>query len=194
MKKFRFLIMAMLIATVSAVFVSCDEDVSIAYTLEGTWEGNMYISSVYDGRTYQSTYTQLDFMRDPYSYSSGRGVWVDYYSKAPWDYVANHIDWTVRDRVIYIHFEEDSRISGKSIDMEIYDYSLSDNHFRGYLRDGDNVVEFNMVHTSSPNWSSYRYGYYDPFFDDYYSKSFPGMDDEEAVVTEKPVRKINKTE
>lgn len=186
MKKFRFFIMAMFIAVVSAGFVSCDEDVSIAYTLEGTWEGNMYISSIYNGRTYQSTYTALDFMRDPYSYSSGMGYWIDYYSNAPWDYVANHIEWTVRNRVIYIHFVEEN------VNMEIYDYRLSDNHFRGYLRDGDNVVEFNMVHTSSPNWSSYRYGYYDPFFDDYYSKGMIDVDEGDAAVAEKPVRKINK--
>ena len=75
--------------------------------------------------------------------------------------------------------------------MEIYDYRLSDNHFRGYLRDGDNVVEFNMVHTSSPNWSSYRYGW-DPYYDYYYSKGMIDVDGGDAAVAEKPVRKINK--
>ena len=76
--------------------------------------------------------------------------------------------------------------------MEIYDYSLSDNHFRGYLRDGNTMVDFDLVHTSSPNWSSYRYGYYDPFFDDYYSKGMIDVDGGDATVDKDFVRKINK--
>jgi len=186
MKKFRFLLMTMFIAFVSATFVSCDDDSSIAYTLEGTWRGNMYISSVYDGRTYQSTYTVLDFARDPYTYSSGVGYWVDYYSNAPWDYVANHIEWTVENSVIYIYFVEEDYT------MEIYDYRLSDNYFSGWLRDGDNAVEFSMVHTSSPNWNSYDWGYYDDYY--YYSKGMDGVDDGDSTVKAKPVRKIRKVE
>ena len=183
MKKFRFYLMALMFAFVSAAFVSCDDDLSIAYTLEGTWEGDMYVTSVYNGRTYEATYSMIDFARDPYTYSSGMGYWVDYYSNAPWDYVANHIEWTVRDRVIYVYFVEEC------VTLEIFDYRLTDNHFRGCLRDGDNVVEFNLIHTSSPNWSRYRYGYW---YDDYYAK--PMMDDDVAIeaTAEKPVRHIGR--
>lgn len=39
-------------ALMAMTFTSCDEDAEIAYTLEGTWSGNMYVSMEYDGRVY----------------------------------------------------------------------------------------------------------------------------------------------
>ena len=75
-----------IIAIASLAFTSC-EDARIARTLEGTWKGNMYISSRYDGRVYNSTYSEVTFLKDPGAYSSGSGYWVDYYSDAPWDYI-----------------------------------------------------------------------------------------------------------
>ena len=78
-----------LVAMMALTLTSCDEDYDIAYTLEGTWRGNMYVSSVYDGYTYDATYTELCFVQDPYRYSSGTGYWIDHYAgDAPWRYVA----------------------------------------------------------------------------------------------------------
>lgn len=171
-------------AMLSLTFVSCDEDDDIAYTLEGTWRGNMYISHSYGGYDYQSTYSEICFLRDPYTYSSGDGYWVDYYSHAPWDYVANHINWTVRNEAIYVHFiEENSNI-------EIYDYRLSDNYFTGYIYDGYNEVEFRLTHVSSPNWNNFGWGW------DYWYDAKPGYAPMKTKATngnnDRPIRRIKK--
>ncbi len=99
--------MLAIVATLGLALTSC-EDEDIAYTLEGTWEGNTYMYSYYNNAYYQSTYSYVDFSRDPFTYTSGTGHWIDYYSNAPWDYVANHIYWWVDNGVINIHFEEDN--------------------------------------------------------------------------------------
>ena len=48
-KTFKTLATLFLLALISLSFTSC-EDEMIASTLEGTWEGNMYISSEWEGR------------------------------------------------------------------------------------------------------------------------------------------------
>lgn len=80
MKKLSTLMTMALVAMMALTLTSCDEDYDIAYTLEGTWRGNMYVSSVYDGYTYDATYTELCFVQDPYRYSSGTGYWIDHYA------------------------------------------------------------------------------------------------------------------
>ena len=40
------ILMMAVLATAAVAFTSCDDE-QIAYTLEGTWKGNMYISSYY---------------------------------------------------------------------------------------------------------------------------------------------------
>ena len=82
MKKWYTLWTLLLMAVLSVSFTSCewDDDDAIAYTLEGTWRGNMYMSSEWDGRVYDATYSEICFLRDPYRYSSGTGYWIDYYN------------------------------------------------------------------------------------------------------------------
>ena len=48
-----------------------DENEDVAYNLWGTWEGNMYMQSQYNGRVYQSSYSVLAFDKNPYQYASG---------------------------------------------------------------------------------------------------------------------------
>ena len=128
-------------------------------SLEGSWKGNMHISAYYGGRSYNSIYTEITFIGDPYSLSRGDGCWVDYYSDAPWDYIANHIMWEVNNRVIYIYFqEEDTR-------MRISDYRLKDDRFYGTLSDNGNYIDFELYRISSPNWTDYRWGF-DPWIND----------------------------
>ena len=185
MKKLLYNILTMaIIATATVSFSSC-EDEQIAYTLEGTWRGDMHISSSYGGRSYNSTYTEITFVGDPYTLASGTGYWVDYYSNAPWDYVANHIEWEVRNRTIYIYFiEEDTSV-------RISDYRLNDNRFSGWLYDNGNNVEFNLIHTSSPNWSSYNYwGYDDWYYNGYYYSRTRGEGASDSTAVEKPIRYI----
>lgn len=184
MKKFTSILAMAFMVLVAMTFTSCDEDAEIAYTLEGTWSGNMYVSMEYDGRVYDATYSELCFSRDPYRYSSGTGYWVDHYNNGPWgSYIANHIDWEVNNGVIDVYLiEEGTRV-------QIYDYHLSDNYFVGTIYYGDQRVNFRLRHTSSPNWYDYDYG-----FGYGYAKN--GSVDEGTRSTEKnevkPVRIIKK--
>lgn len=143
-------LLAMFAVAISAMtFTSCDDDAEVAYLLEGAWRGNMYAHHAYNGHPYAATYTEIEFYS---GYDSGTGVWVDYYSDAPWDYIANHIDWHVRNENIYIHFVEDN------VDAVIYDYSLSDNYFTGYIELEDGTwADFRLTKTYSPNWDDDYY-------------------------------------
>lgn len=186
MKKISGLILASLLAAMTFTFTSCEEDGEIAYTLEGTWKGDMYIQSIYNGVTYNASYSEICFLRNPYKYSSGDGYWVDYYSRAPWDYVANHITWNVTNGIIYVHLVEDN------CSYYIYDYSLNDDYFTGKFYDGGSYISFSMYHTSSPNWEDYGWGY-DYWYSSYYSKgntvtSRSGT--EGSTDAEKPVRSL----
>lgn len=184
MKKIARFYTFLLVALVSFTFVSCDEDDEIAYTLEGTWRGNMYMSHGYGDYEYSSTYSEICFLRDPYAYSSGNGYWVDYYSRAPWDYIANHIEWTVSNGVIKVYFVEERAY------VDIYDYSLSDNYFTGTLYDKGYPVDFSLTHVSSPNWNDYEWGW------DYWSSARQSMMKKSNGVPfkadEKPVRRVRR--
>ncbi|MBO5001917.1 MAG: hepatitis A virus cellular receptor 1 [Prevotella sp.] len=176
-------IMAMVaMALCTLTLAGCtDDDEYRAYTLEGTWKGDMYVTSTYNGVTYDATYSELCFLRDPYRYSSGQGYWIDYYSYAPWDYVANHIEWTVQNGVISIWLIEENSY------VDIYDYYLDDDYFAGTIYYGNTVVDFRLRHVSSPNWNDYEYGW-----DYWYAKPATMMkakaSADSSVAVEKPVR------
>ena len=157
-----------------------DSNYETTITLEGTWEGKMFLSSTWGNFTYTISYTQLYFNRDPYYYASGTGYWVDYYSDAPWDYVANHIEWQVRGGRIEVYLVEDNYT------YFIEDYRLNDNVFRGRIYDNDTYLDFSMRHTSSPNWNSFDYYYYDDFYDYWYSNTV-GFDGNENMRRSKKV-------
>ena len=171
----------MLTALMALTFTAC-EDQRIANSLEGTWSGNMEVSSVYDGRRYYATHTEITFSRDPYRYAQGTGYWVDYYSGAPWDYVANHITWTVDNARIRVYFQEE----GTS--FTISNYRLSGDRFSGYIADGGNDVYFDLMHVASPNWNNYRYWGYDDWYSGHYYSRQTRTDDTTAV--QKPIRQI----
>lgn len=137
-------------------FVACEwwtEDDEIVYDIQGTWGGEMYFASYYDGNLYYSNYTKLEFVKDRHDYNSGVGYWIDYYSQAPWDYVANHFEWKVRGGTIFIHLIEDN------YNIEIRDFVLNDDVFRGYVFYEGEQRHFDLYHTSSPNWGGYDYGW-----------------------------------
>lgn len=148
-----------LLAVLVLVVSSCNPDPEIANSLAGTWEGKMYVKSSYNGYTYDATYSRLYFDRDPYSFSSGTGYWVDYYDRpAPFSYIANHTRWTVSNGVISILLlEEGTRI-------QIRDYHLSDGYFMGTIYYNDVSVDFRLRHTYAPYPNDLRYG-----FDVYYN-------------------------
>ena len=185
MKRFHTLMTMVAIAMLSFTVTSCDEDEAIAYTLEGTWKGDVHVRSSWDNHYYYATYSYVYFDRDPYTYSSGTGSWVDYYSDAPYDYIANHIEWTVRNRAIIVYFVEDD------YKATIYDYSLSEHYFDGYIYTYDNKkVSFHLTKIASPNWSNYRYGTY--WNDYYYAKKNDFVEETRASAKtmEKPRREF----
>ena len=190
MKRFNSIITLALVAIVSTALTACngfygyyDENEDLSYSLEGTWEGNMGVYQDWSGRQIDATYTVINFQGDPYSYSSGTGYWIDYYSDAPQDYVANHIQWYVRNGVITIYFIEDSDYYGFDVYVEIADYYLRGNRFYGTMYDGDKSIDFDLIRTSAPNWYGYDYGY------DYYDYGFyakPNKQGTRATTPEQP--------
>ena len=177
----------MLTALMGITFTAC-EDEFVADSLEGTWSGDMYVSSYYDGRDYYATHTEITFSIDPFRFTKGSGYWVDYYSGAPWDYVANHINWNVSNGNIYIDFLEE----GTSV--VISDYRLSDSRFSGYIADGDYDIHFYLTHTYSPNWENSDNWGYDSWYDDYYyaPQTRGSGNDSTAAKPAKPVRQFGK--
>ena len=169
------LLYAFAMMTTLFTLTSCD-DQRIANTLEGTWSGNMYISSRYDGRVYDATYSEVTFLKNPYAYSSGEGYWVDYYSDAPWDYVANHIEWTVDFGTITVHFREDKST------IKIRDYHLDNDYFYGTINDNGRPVDFELRHVNRQSWNYDRWGY-----DDWYIGT-RSEDSADSAKKEKPVR------
>ena len=125
-----------------------DENEDVAYNLWGTWEGNMYMQSQYNGRVYQSSYSVLAFDKNPYQYASGTGYWIDYYSNAPWDYYSSRIQWRVTgNQEIQIYSENEGRT------YYIYNYSMGSYRFTGWIDDGQNdPVYFELRKTSEPDW------------------------------------------
>lgn len=154
MKKIYTLLSALMLALGTMTLTSCDEDMVIGMNLEGTWSGNMHISSQWNDFYYQALYSEIEFVTDPYSSTSGYGYWVDYYSNAPWDYYASHIEWTVINGMIRVYFVEDNYI------INIYDYAISRNRFEGVIyTDKGEAVSFSLRSNDPIDWNSYGYGW-----------------------------------
>lgn len=118
MKKFTTLLTMAFIALMSISFTSCDDDSDIAYTLDGTWKGNMLV----EYGNHNALYSVIRFDQNDGFYS-GTGYWIDYFDRNYWhgnNYIANRITWTVRNRNIYITLLDEGS------DVVIYDYALGD--------------------------------------------------------------------
>lgn len=157
MKKFTSYIAMMMIALTSLTFTSCNDDEDIANTLWGVWEGEMYVTTYWGDYSYDASYSEIAFDKDPYQYASGTGYWIDYYSNAPWDYHANHIRWTISNGVIRIRYVEDGGY------VDIYDYRLDYNYFTGSIQnDYGEVLNFRLRKVASPDywdWDDYEWGW-----------------------------------
>jgi len=182
MKKLITGFAALLMALTSLTLTSCDPDSDIAYTLWGTWQGDIYAVRQWNGSYYYASYSQIAFDHDPSTRSSGTGYWVDYFSGAPWDYLASHIQWTVVNGEIHVYFVEDD------YSVVICDYRLSDYRFEGYIYVEDGTEQaFSLQKTSSPDWDSFYYGYDSGYYG--YSNRARGMKAATADATaERPLR------
>lgn len=192
MKKLMSIISMLFLTLTATTLVSCDDDSDIATTLEGTWQGDMEVRTYYDGQYYQAVSSEICFVQDPYTYSSGTGYWIDYYRNSPWrnNQVANHIKWTVSNGAINVYFVEE----GTS--LKIRNYRLSNGYFEGTIYYDNQTVNFSLRQVSSPNWNSYTdwgYGYYDDYYGGYAKKNMVGTRAKDDS-TAKPVRHFGKVE
>ena len=152
-KKLYSLLLTAMMTLTATLFTSCDQDTQIGLTLEGIWRGNMYVYTMWNGNRYNVTDTEITFQCNDFHWTRGTGYWVDYYSNAPWDYVANHIEWQVSGGEIRIYFREEGT------EVLIRSYRLNDNRFQGTLWDNGQEVDFNLYHVASPRRSYDRWGY-----------------------------------
>lgn len=76
MKKFTTLLTMAFIALMSISFTSCDDDSDIAYTLDGTWKGNMLV----EYGNHNALYSVIRFDQNDGIYS-GTGYWIDYFDR-----------------------------------------------------------------------------------------------------------------
>ena len=146
MKKLYTTLMMAMMAMMTLSFTSCETDEEIAYDLEGTWRGNMSIADAY-GESYVDS--EITFLRYPNSYTEGNGLWADYYG--PRDYEVYHFEWYVDFGTIYIRFSDGARV-------EIRNYSLSSNRFRGRFWDGDKEVSFELRNSTRKYENDYTWG------------------------------------
>ena len=165
MKKFTTLLTMAFIALMSISLTSCDEDSDIAYTLDGTWRGNMYVQY----GNVDATYSVIRFDQNDGIYS-GTGYWIDYFDRNYWhgnNYIANRIIWTVRNSNIYITLLDENS------DVVIYDSALGDRKFSGYVEaDNGNRAYFELSRDSY-NWrDDYDWGY---------SKQYSGLENTQIV-------------
>ena len=155
MKKFyTYLTMVMMAFTATTVLTGCnwywhdEEDRREAYTLEGTWTG--YIETyLYDrfGLSGDSYRTTIYFQRE--NNYGGWGYEVDYNTYSRYDdYYYCEFRWEVVNGQIRIQYDDSWNT------VYIYDYSLNDYRFRGYMDDGPSRdIYFDLSYDSHFDWS-----------------------------------------
>lgn len=160
LQKLLWTLAILLAATVT--LTSClDEDQEIGNAVSGHWFGDM--DMYYDGEAAKGS--EIEFYTG-WGFDHGRGVEIDYYARHA---VTTHFDWEVRDRILFLTFED------PALDCAIVDYRLSYDYFKGYIADYYTLE--NQMHFSLRNydryWDRYGYGYYDSYYGyyDYYVKS-----------------------
>lgn len=162
MKKIISTAAMVMMAMTTMIFSSC-EDVFIADNLSGTickiWEGR--ISTYYEDRwglTGDDYHTVMQFNSNPYSLTRGTGSEVDYDIHNPYgNYWYSDFEWRVKDGVIELRYADTDFMP-----VYIYEYTLTDNFFSGYMDDGTNKeIVFRLSLRESFDWSPY-YGEYLP--------------------------------
>jgi hypothetical protein len=169
MKKLYTLLMMAMMGVMAVSLTSCDDE-QIAYTLEGTWRGSMHIED-WNGVSYVES--EITFLKDPYRYSEGSGLWVDYYYGGR--YVPTHFNWRVDYGDIRIYFVEDDA------EVLIRRYSLNNNYFSGEFYDGNKTVSFNLQNVARRYERDYRW-------DSYYG--WTRSADGDSITVSRPAKRI----
>ena len=149
-------IMAMTVMTLT----SC-EDVYISGELTGSdskiWEGR--ISTYYEDRwglTGDDYHTVIQFDSDDFRLTRGKGREVDYDVRNPYgSYWYSEFEWRVDKGVIELRYADTGFAP-----VYIYEYTLTDNYFSGYMDDGTKKdIMFKLFAINYFNWDSYFYNY-----------------------------------
>lgn len=162
MKKiYNYITLVLMVMTSVTLFTGCDDrywndnrDRDEAYTLEGTWTG--YIDTyLYDrfgirGDSYRTT---MYFEREN-SYG-GWGYELDYNLYSIYDdYYYCEFRWDVVNGNIRISYADSWNT------VYIYDYTLTDYHFRGYMDDGTTRdIYFDLAYDSRFDWGYWTRGF-----------------------------------
>ena len=175
---FRILIKAL----VGLGFTSCDEDIITGSSIQGVGSGKMYATSEWDGYTYTSSRTEIEFYGDDMNVTRGSGYWIDRYSRAPWDYFYSPFTYRVNRGVIYIHFLFDDG------EVTISDYSVQGDRFLGYLNEsGEKFVLYKV--SDGVEWDDYTPGYdWNDYY--YYNRAERDFNDQPGNPAPSPVRKF----
>lgn len=203
MKKIKYYLFAMMAVLSCGMFTSCDEDVEEAMILSGEWVGDFGMSYTDRyGRVYDCYDTNLRFyQRSSYS-SSGWGQQVDfYYDEDPYRWGRHdhrfllmkqyyRFEWSINNGVIHMRYPYNHEL-----DIDIYDYHLSDRYFDGRI--GSSRTEFRLDKLTGFVWN--EYDRYDNFYEwdywDAYSKknTLTDKDDVTYVIVDDKEKAQGKT-
>lgn len=124
----------------TGLFSSCDEDEKKGLRLSGEWEGDFYSYYTYTKgndptvRTAWSDCTYMHFYTDGFDVDEGEGYEVDFYKSGPYDYLYYRFFWKVQDGIISLSYP-----GNHDMDVDIYDYHLTYNHFAGRFGEGHEI-------------------------------------------------------
>lgn len=174
----------MVLAFIGLAFTSCDEDLITGSSLQGVWSGRMYVTSEWNGHTYTSSRTEIEFYGDDFNAKRGTGYWIDRYSRAPWDYYYSPFTYRVNHGVIHITFLFDEG------EVTISDYSVQGDRFMGRLDYSNESFVLYRVDDYG-GWDDYHEGYWpNDYYDYYYSNAMRDFGSRSEDPTALPVRRF----
>lgn len=143
-------ITSVLMLTLMLFTMTSCEDEAITSRLEGLWAGEVaqtFFSYRY-GTVTEYTDIEMEFYTDPLATKSGRGLEIDYTSR--YRYTQCYFNFHVSDGVIYLDYEDGSRIA-------IRNYVLRNNYFSGIFSDyrtGERLADFRLQKISGPRYET----------------------------------------
>ncbi len=163
MKKIFTYTMMMLMAALTMTSCQLDEDATLAYDIEGVWQGSID-GNYYYNRYHSNAYdTEICFERR--TAYSGTGYEVDYNLDTR-RYTRNYFDWEIRNGSIYLDYDDNTTIVIRR-DYEVYSVR-GRLRFRGIFesyRTGEELASFNLFKVEDPN------DYYDRYLSPAYTRS-----------------------
>lgn len=158
-EKMRMFIGLIAMAMTMMTMTSC-EDEMISSELQGIWRGEVaeeYFNGRY-GHDMMYTEIELQFFEDPFSFTKGSGIEVDYYGRR---YTECRFRYEVKNRVIYLDYNDGTHVM-------IYNWRMRNGHFIGDFHDyrtGDFLASFNLYKVADYSYEdSYYYDPYDPWY------------------------------